>query len=119
MECGAQCSMPKSSGATATVYTNGTFDVSPHSPKSRCTPQSVAAHTLYEKSRPDLLYGPGGCLGLTKAEYEQLDDGRTCRVRHGRFMFSRNTGLPYQIKLEGAKVIGYRTMFMGSIKDRE
>jgi hypothetical protein len=119
MECGAQCATPKSHGATATLYSNGTFDISPHSPHARCTPQSVAAHTLYEKSRPDLLYGPGGHLDLTAAEYEQLEDGRTCRMHGATFTFSRDAGLPYRTKLEGAQKIGYRAMFMGSIRDRE
>lgn len=119
MECGGLCATPKSSGATATVYHDGTFDVTPMDPASRCTPITVSAHTLYEKSRPDLLYGPGGWLDLTQSKYEQLEDDRTCRVRGGKFTFSRDAGLPYQVKLEAATVIGYRSNYMGSIKDRK
>ncbi|KAF1998849.1 hypothetical protein P154DRAFT_577470 [Amniculicola lignicola CBS 123094] len=117
MECGGICATPKSHGAIATVYKDGTFDIRPTLPEARCTPLSVAAHTLYEKSRPDLLSGPGGVLHLTRAAYEQLDDDRTVRVCGGLFRFSRHVGLPYRIKLEGAKVIGYRSMYMGSLKD--
>lgn len=119
MECGGQCATPKSSGSTATVYSNGTFDISPHDPEARCTPNSVAAHTLYEKTRPDLLYGPGGHLDLSASKYKQLKDGRTCRVQGGLFHFSRDAGQPYRIKLEAATIVGYRSMFMGSIKDRK
>src|SRR3954469_19872822 len=119
MECGAQCATPKSHGASATIYSSGAFDISAHRVDALCTPTSVAAHTLYEKSRPDILFGPGGYLDLTASTYEQLQDGRTCRVRGGSFTFSRDAGKPYQLKLEAATVVGYRTMFMGSIKDRK
>ncbi|KAF2715295.1 hypothetical protein K504DRAFT_368296 [Pleomassaria siparia CBS 279.74] len=119
LECGGICATPKSAGAGATVYADGTFDITPLDPEARCTPISVSAHTLYEKSRPDLLYGPGGWLDLSKSEYAQLEDQRTCRVKGGQFTFSTDAGLKYQVKLEAATVDGYRAMFLGSIKDRE
>lgn len=59
MECGGQCSTPKSPGAVATAYADGVFEVRPMSAGSRCTPFSVAAHALYENARPDVLRGPG------------------------------------------------------------
>ncbi|KAI1635265.1 hypothetical protein F4809DRAFT_651336 [Biscogniauxia mediterranea] len=117
MECGGICATPKSHGAIATVYRDGSFEITPLDPGARCTPLSVAAHTLYEKARPDILYGPGGYLDLNTATYEQLEDERSVRVRGSMFHFSQERGLPYQVKLEAAKVIGYRTIFMGSIRD--
>ncbi|KAK6825001.1 hypothetical protein PG987_012495 [Apiospora arundinis] len=117
MECGGLCSEPKSYGAVATVYDNGTFDLVPTLPTSRCTPLSVAAHTLYEKSRPDLLYGPGGWLDLTKSTYEQMEDGRTVRVSGSTFHFSEDNAQPYRLKLEAATIVGYRCMYMGTIRD--
>src|ERR1700761_7212975 len=83
MECGGLCATPKSHGATALIYDDGTFDVSPLDPAARCVPLSVAAHTLYEKSRPDILHGPGGYLDLTQTTYKQLSDGISVRVRGG------------------------------------
>jgi hypothetical protein len=118
MECGGVCALPKSQGAIATVYRNGTFDISPLDDAARCTPISVAAHSLYEKSRPDILHGPGGHLDLNTANYEQLPDGRTVRVHGATFHWSREAGLPYQVKLEAARIIGHRTMYLGSFKDR-
>ncbi|KIW34301.1 uncharacterized protein PV07_01088 [Cladophialophora immunda] len=117
MECGGLCATPKSSGATALVYKDGTFDISPLDPAAKCVPLSVAAHTLYEKSRPDILHGPGGYLDLTNTTYEQLPDGTSVRVRGGNFHFSVSEGLSYTVKLEGARVIGFRNLFIGSFKD--
>lgn len=42
LECGGQCSTPKSHGAVATVYASGLFDVRPMALESVCTPLSVA-----------------------------------------------------------------------------
>ncbi|KAI8679227.1 hypothetical protein NCS57_00199900 [Fusarium keratoplasticum] len=117
MECGGLCSLPKSHGAVSTVYADGLFDVRPTAPDSICTPLSVAAHTLYENTRPDLLRGPGGALDLTDAKYEQLANGRSVRVRGAQFRPSKEFGKPYQLKLEAARLVGYRTLFLGGVKD--
>ncbi|KAH7274805.1 hypothetical protein B0J15DRAFT_518613 [Fusarium solani] len=117
MECGGLCSLPKSHGAVSTVYADGLFDVRPTAPDSICTPLSVAAHTLYENTRPDLLRGPGGALDLTEAKYEQMADGRSVRVRGAQFRPSKEFGKPYQLKLEAARLVGYRTLFLGGVRD--
>ncbi|CEI66192.1 hypothetical protein FVEN_g4410 [Fusarium venenatum] len=117
LECGGQCSTPKSHGAVATIYATGLFDVRPTAPDSKCNPLSVAAHTLYENTRPDILKGPGGSIHLQDSKYEQLSDGRSVRVRGSRYRSSEEDGLPYQFKLEAARIVGYRSMFMGSIRD--
>ena len=111
MECGGLCAEPKGAVMLATVRKDS-FDLEPMSPKARCTPASVAAHTLYEKTRPDLLAGPGGVLDLTHSRYEQLDD-RSVRVSGSAFHRSP----VYQVKLEGAAIAGYRTIFVGGIRD--
>lgn len=118
LECGGQCATPKSIGAIATVYEDGTFDVRPTSPLAVCTPLSVAAHTLYEKSRPDLLAGPGGELDLTGSEFTALEDGVSVRVRGSVFRRSIDSGRPYRLKLEAARNRGYRALYMGFVRDR-
>ena len=88
------------------------FDLDPIDQNARCTPMSVAAHTLYEKSRPDVLVGPGGALLLQdRCTYVQLDDRR---VRVSGAVFEPR---PYTVKLEGAKALGFRTLFVGGIRD--
>lgn len=111
MECGAVCAEPKGRVIVATVR-HDSFDLEPMSPKERCTVLSVASHTLYEKTRPDLLAGPGGVLDLNGASYEQLDE-RTVRVRGSVFRPSPT----YQVKLEGAAIAGHRTIFIGGVRD--
>jgi hypothetical protein len=111
MECGANCAEPKGKVILATIRQDS-FDLEPMSPNERCTPLSVAAHTLYEKTRPDLLSGPGGVLDLTGATYVPLNE-RTVRVKGSVFRPTPK----YLVKLEGAAIAGQRTIFIGGIRD--
>lgn len=111
LECGGVCAEPKGGGALATVRADS-FDLEPMGPDQRCTPLSVAAHTLYENSSPELLAGPGGVLDVRECRYTALDD-RTVRVRGSRFEPTE----PRLVKLEGAAVVGHRCVFIGGIHD--
>jgi hypothetical protein len=88
----------------------------PLDPHAKFTPLSVAAHTLYEKSRADLHYGPDGVLDLTHATYTQLSDGRSVRVEGSEFRASTRDS-KWTIKLEGARTNGYHSVFMGGCAD--
>jgi crotonobetainyl-CoA:carnitine CoA-transferase CaiB-like acyl-CoA transferase len=110
MECGGICAVPKGRSMIATMRKDS-FDLTPLSPGERCTPLSVAAHTLYEKTRPDRLPGPGGVLNLEQAKYEQITE-KTCRISGAKFFET-----PYQVKLEGVTYLGHRTIFIGGIRD--
>ena len=111
VECGAVCAEPKGRVILATVRRDS-FDLEPMNPAERCTPASVAAHTLYEKTRPDLLTGPGGVLDLRGSRYEPLDERRV-RVSGSVFRPSER----YSVKLEGATIVGHRCIFIGGIRD--
>ncbi len=113
MECGAQCSIPKSREALA-IIRQDSFDVIPLEPKSKFTTLSVASHFLYEKTRPDVLRGPGGALHLDQTTYEQLDE-RSVRVSNAKFVPEPDG--EYTVKLEGARANGYHTIFLGAIRD--
>lgn len=117
LECGGLCSTPKTMGAYATVFKDDSFTITPLDPSARCIPLSVAAHTLYEKTRPDILHGPGGYLNLNTATYTAQADGRTVLVRGSTFHSSPSENLPYTVKLEGARTVGVRTLMMGSFHD--
>ncbi|KAI1256795.1 hypothetical protein MGN70_001921 [Eutypa lata] len=46
-----------------------------------------------------------------------LEDKRTVRMRGSRHVYTRETRGIYQIKLEAAKLAGYRAMYLGAHKD--
>jgi hypothetical protein len=111
MECGALCGTPKSREAIATIWEDR-FEVIPLQPYAICTPESMAAHSLYENARADLHPGPGGVLDVSETTYVGNADG-SCRASNAMFHVSD----PYTIKLEGAKIAGFRTIWMGSFRD--
>ncbi|MFB6552474.1 acyclic terpene utilization AtuA family protein [Streptomyces sp. NPDC056405] len=110
LECGGACAEPKGGGVLATYWPDA-FELTPMSPGQRCTPLSVAAHTLYEKARPDLLPGPDGVLDVTGCTYVAVNE-RTVRVTG-----SVHRDQPPTVKLEGAAVTGHRAAFIGGVRD--
>lgn len=87
------------------------FVVRPGSEHLRCTPVSVAAHSLYERSDPCIQPGPGGINDLTNSVFSQEDE-HTVRVSGSRF-----TPTPYMVKLEGAEFVGYRSIVLVGVRD--
>jgi hypothetical protein len=113
LECGALCAEPGSPGdAMFGVLRGDGFVVEPLNPARRCTETSVAAHTLYEKSHPYLLPGPGGTTDLSACTFRQVDD-RAVEVKGSRFVPSP----AYTVKLEGAELVAYRTIVVAGIRD--
>ena len=113
LECGALCAVPGSAGdAMWGVLRHDGFTVEPLNPARACTETSVAAHTLYEKSHPYMLPGPGGTLDLSQCTFRHVDE-RVVEVRGSRFEASR----PYTVKLEGAELVAYRTVLMCGVRD--
>ncbi len=112
LECGAIAASPGSGsdGMMGTLDATG-FVLEPVSPERRCTVMSVAAHSLYEKSDPYRLHGPGGHVDLTGVAFEQVTD-RAVRVTGSRFVPER-----YTIKLEGSKRVGFRAITVAGIRD--
>lgn len=112
MECGgaAVVTMEKPEGMICTI-THQDFTLEPVSPVQQCSPLSVAAHALYETADPYRMLEPGGEIDLTEAQYEAVDERRV-RVRGSAFR-----PMPYTVKLEGAKRIGYRAMVLGGVRD--
>jgi len=88
------------------------FKVKPLNKIRKATTLSVAAHTLYEKTDPYILPGPGGHLDLTNTKFEQFDQ-ETVKVSGSKFVKSD----VYTIKLEGVKCTGYRTVSIAGARD--
>ncbi|TEB16409.1 hypothetical protein Psfp_01434 [Pelotomaculum sp. FP] len=88
------------------------FCLEPMNEMRKCTTTSVAAHTLYEKSNPYLLPGPGGTLDLRETTFEQVGE-RIVKVSGSKFIQVR----PYTIKIEGASLVGYRTVSIAGARD--
>ena len=88
------------------------FTVEPPNPELRCTPQSVAAHTLYENADPYRLIEPGGVLDTTAAQYQAMSE-RAVRVEGGRFVPAKK----YTVRIEGASLAGYRSIVIAGIRD--
>ncbi len=113
LECGAQCALPGSPGDCLLGYLYADrFVLEPPNPSRRCEPTSVAAHTLYEKSHPYLLPGPGGTLDLSECTFKAIDNRRV-EVRGSRFIPSAS----YTVKLEGVRFSGYRTIAIAGVRD--
>ncbi|SHE40153.1 Protein of unknown function [Desulforamulus putei DSM 12395] len=113
LECGAIAASP-GSGSDCLLGTlrEDSFIVEPLNPIRRCTPTSVAAHTLYEKTNPYILPGPGGVLDLRETTFTQETE-RAVRVTGSKFLPSET----YVVKLEGAKPVGYRTVSIAGCRD--
>jgi len=88
------------------------FVVEAPDPNLRCTPQSIAAHSLYENADPFRLVECSGTLDLTDSRYEPSGE-RAVRVTGSRFEPAER----YTVKLEGAELAGYQSVVIGSVRD--
>ncbi len=113
LECAAIAAEP-GSGSDCMLGTIGSsaFVLEALSEERTCTGRSVAAHTLYEKSDPYVLPGPGGALNLKATQFRPLSEGRV-EVTGTRFQPDDT----YRVKLEAAARIGYRTVSIAGVRD--
>lgn len=112
LECAAIAATPGSgSDCVLATLSADAFELEALSEEREFTTISTAAHSLYEKSDPYVLPGPGGTLDLTGTVYSDAGEGRV-RVSGTRFVPT-----PYAVKLEGARCIGYRTISIAGVRD--
>jgi hypothetical protein len=113
LECGAAAVAQRAApDSMVAVLREDSFDVYPMREDYRCTPQSIASHTLYENSDPFRLTEPSGVLGTLKSTYRAVDD-RTVNVSGSTF----EPASRYGVKIEGARLAGYSTIVLGAIRD--
>lgn len=113
LECAAITCLPGSGSDCMFGYLREDgFILEPLSPLRKCTTLSVAAHTLYEKTNPYELPGPGGKLNLYNTKFEQIEDNK---VFVTGTKFEPTDG--YFVKLEGVRSVGFRTISCAATKD--
>jgi len=112
-ECGALCATPAGANdALLAAVRRDRFTVEPANPSRRCTPESVMAHSLYEQPNPDCFFEPEGKVDLTGSVFEQTED-RAVTVSGTRL----EPAEVLSIKLEGATLVGYRSVAIAGIRD--
>ena len=113
LECAAIAALPGSGSDCMFGYLHqDNFVLEPLNSIRKCTTLSVAAHTLYEKTNPYVLPGPGGAINMHESKFEQIDDNK---VRVSGTKFVPTDG--YFVKLEGVRKVGYRTISCAGVKD--
>jgi len=105
-ECGCLCARPAGANDSllATIGKD-CFTVVPANPARKCTPDSVAAHSLYEQPDPNCFYEPEGKIDMDKSVFEQVTE-RAVKVSGTRLVEPEKK----TIKLEAARLVGYRSI---------
>ncbi|MEZ5781310.1 MAG: acyclic terpene utilization AtuA family protein [Rhizobiaceae bacterium] len=78
----------------------------------KCTPQSVASHSLYENGDPYLHRESSGTLDITHSEFTQHDPV-SVKISGARYIPAEE----YSVKLEGVELAGYQSVIIGGIRD--
>jgi hypothetical protein len=113
LECGSLAALPTGGGDLILGrLREDHFIVEPTHPDKACTIASVSAHTFYEKSDPVMLAGPGGTVDLRNTVFEQIDPRRVKVTGSAYHAADR-----YTVKLEGARLAGYRSITIGGARD--
>ena len=113
IECGTAVALPRESDGMLGVIDGDSFIVTPADPEKICKPDTVAAHTLYERSTPITTEFPGGGLDMSQSSFIGENGGRSVRIRGTKFVEPARLTL----KLEGVRRTGYRTICLAGIRD--
>jgi len=113
LECAAIAATPGSgSDCVLGILEQDGFVLKPLSSERKFTRISVAAHSLYEKSDPYHLHGPGGSLNLEQCSFTELENGMV-RIKGTVFEPSDKPA----VKLEGATLAGFRSITIAGARD--
>jgi len=111
LECGATPSIPKGHDCLIVGVRSDGIVAEPLNPIRRCTPLSIANHSLHENASPCIHVEPGGILDTTDCTFEALSD-RSVLVSGMRW-----EPQPYTVKLEGTELVGYRAITVCGTRD--
>jgi hypothetical protein len=112
VECGASVCEKPGHGVVFGYVRPDEVVIRPIGQGLRCTPQSVAAHSLYENADPFRFTESSGVLDLTDTTYEQVDE-TSVRIRGSAF----EPAAQRTVKLEGAERVGFQSILIGGIRD--
>jgi len=112
LECGATPSIPKGHDCLFVTVRDDHVECEPMNPARRCTPLSIANHSLHENSSPIHHIEPGGMLDTAECRFEAVSD-RAVRISGMRW----TPASQYTVKLEGVELAGYRSICVCSTRD--
>ncbi len=102
------------SGIASTVYgiaRDDHFRVEATHPQGKMSAKKAAQSTVYENASPFQHYQPPGMVDTSEATFDQVDP-RTVVIRGSKFV-----PMKYTVKLEGAELVGYRSITIGGARD--
>jgi hypothetical protein len=112
-ECGALCARPVGANdSLLCTLAEDHFVVEPANPGKRCTPDSVAGHSLYEQPNPNCFFEPEGKIDMQDSCFDQISD-HAVKVS-GTVL---RPAAEDTLKLEGAELKGYRAITLAGISD--
>ncbi|MBP0496176.1 acyclic terpene utilization AtuA family protein [Roseomonas sp. SG15] len=112
LECGATPSLPKGHDCLLVTIRDDHVDCEPMNPIRRCTPLSIANHSLHENASPIHHVEPGGMLDTSDCRFDALSD-RAVRISGMRWTPAQQ----YTVKLEGVERAGYRSICVCGTRD--
>ncbi|WP_428534664.1 acyclic terpene utilization AtuA family protein [Rhodopila sp.] len=112
LECGATPSIPKGHDCLFVTVRQDHVECEPTNPARRCTPLSIANHSLHENSSPVHHVEPGGMLDTSECRFDAVSD-RAVRISGMRW----NPAERYTVKLEGVELAGYRSICVCGTRD--
>jgi hypothetical protein len=112
LECGATPSIPKGHDCLLVTVREDGVECEPMNPIRRCTPLSIANHSLHENSSPIHHIEPGGMLDTSDCRFDALSD-RAVRISGMRW----TPASQYTVKLEGVEMAGYRSISICGTRD--
>jgi hypothetical protein len=112
LECGATPSIPKGHDCLLVTVREDGVECEAMNPIRRCTPLSIANHSLHENSSPIHHIEPGGMLDTSDCRFDALSD-RAVRISGMRW----TPASQYTVKLEGVEMAGYRSISICGTRD--
>ena len=112
LECGATPSIPKGHDCLLVTVREDGVECEPMNPIRRCTPLSIANHSLHENSSPIHHIEPGGMLDTSACRFEAVSD-RAVRISGMQW----NPAAQYTVKLEGVELAGFRCISVCGTRD--